>query len=105
MATISVQMINSQNGVISKSFNMSENDMNRIYKALNHVYKKGSPLELPTEYDDGQPKQDFTLENVCTMLAEGLMKNVLETVRKVEVELIYQEIGTKIEPLNVTSRD
>jgi len=45
MASISIMVTDNENGVINNSFNFSEQDIKRVYKALGYIYQP--KLELP----------------------------------------------------------
>lgn len=91
-------MVDSTKGMSSASFTISEADMQRIVKALNHTYTNevknnpGASFGKRDVVDAVSKKQTLDNSQVCELLGLNIMNGLISTVEKVETELFYQEL-------------
>ena len=78
MASISIVITGNENGVMNKSYNISEQDLARITKSLRAMYK-------------GRQEEALTDIDVFDILSESLVRYIFDTCYETEVSLKIQE--------------
>jgi hypothetical protein len=98
MASISIVVTDSINGIISNSYNFTDKEIKRISEALSIIYK-GQIVEIPTN-KDVMDEIDVN-RALFSLLSKNLIQYLLTTVHDTEIQKIIREAKKSVPALEV----
>lgn len=107
MATFAIHIVDSDKGMVSTSFTITEDDMSRMMKALNYIYTndilKDSSKAFGQKdvFDAVFKKKPLNNSQICTVLGSNIINGLINTVQNVEVELFTQELRANHKPVKI----
>ena len=108
MATIALSIVHSTTGMVSTSYLFSDADMDRIYRSLNQICHHELKINpsISTALKDAITSigSDLTKDQICKILGEIFIQDILSKCAKVEAEHIYRESIRNVKPLVVQNR-
>lgn len=106
MATVSLTFTDSENGVVSSSFTISEENIRRIYAAMRDTYEEienKEPEQSDNEDDDSEPKPRekviYTNKDVCRRIAYDFVEQLINGALNAERRILMR--GIEIKPIKV----
>lgn len=97
MASVSIVVTDSKNGVISNSFHFTDQEINKVIDALKIIYKGHTREPI----DDEVIEERDTNKELFTLLSKNLMTHVLQTVYNTEVQEKVKDVKQSIKMLEI----
>lgn len=98
MASISIVVTDNINGVVSNSYNFTDQEIKRISDTLKIVYKD----QMETDESDREAVgENFLTRQLFYLLSRNLIQYILNTVHETETQILIHKAKTELNKIEV----